>query len=309
MSSGRCRCWAFTAFNTQEHPKDSWGNWDLRYGVYQLERAPDTGRLHFQGYLVFNDSVRMGLVSRLLPGAHLEQAKGDAQQNTEYCTKQESRVDGPWSVGNIGRTGKGKRNDLLDVQEAIKQGKSEKEISEEHFGVWLRHHNAISKYIIMHNKREDQAPDVIVLCGPTGTGKTRAAWELGTSYDNDGRVAYPYMWSGGKWFSDYAGERCVVFDEFCGQINWTLFLRLLDRYPMTVETKGGHAPWLARSIIITSNLRPDEWFKREEVKQGFSALFRRFTMYLWVDYQERESKIIVNKGVNEFGEPCTDWEF
>jgi len=37
-------------------------------------------------------------------------------------------------------------------------------------------------------------------------------------------------------------------------------LRWLDRYPVSVEIKGGTRPLLATTFWITSNLHPDDWY-------------------------------------------------
>lgn len=100
--------WAFTKFIDEEEfegllPFDEWVG--VNYLVYQLEQCPDTGRLHFQGYLETARTVRLGFVRRLngLEGAHFEHANGSPEQNKAYCTKQESRLDGPWEHGVISR--------------------------------------------------------------------------------------------------------------------------------------------------------------------------------------------------------------
>lgn len=84
--------WAFTAFEEQ---------WDLfeskpelvKWWAWQTEKAPDTGRLHFQGALLTTRQVRFAQLKKLLPGVHIEVAKNwDALLN--YCKKEESRVEG-----------------------------------------------------------------------------------------------------------------------------------------------------------------------------------------------------------------------
>lgn len=74
-----------------------------RYMVWQLE-ATQEGRPHWQGYLQCTDALRMAAVKKMHPlfaKAHLEKAKGTAQQNYDYCTKDESRLAGPWFLGEM----------------------------------------------------------------------------------------------------------------------------------------------------------------------------------------------------------------
>ena len=41
-------------------------------------------------------------------------------------------------------------------------------------------------------------------------------------------------------------------------------LKYLDPYPMALEIKGGMRPAMYETVIITSNTRPDGWYKDEE---------------------------------------------
>lgn len=82
---------------------------------------------------------------------------------------------------------------------------------------------------------------VFVYTGPTGTGKSRRAWEEGgiNSYPKDPRSKF---WCG------YRSQECVIIgkyvsdvlltlDEFRGGIDISHLLRWLDRYPCIVEVK------------------------------------------------------------------------
>jgi len=56
----------------------------------------------------------------------------------------------------------------------------------------------------------------------------------------------------------------MVFEEFAGQIQLQKMLKYLDPYPMALEVKGGMRPAMYETVIITSNTRPDGWYKDEE---------------------------------------------
>ena len=47
----------------------------------------DLGTYHYQGYCKFPHPVTLQRVSSLLGRAHIERAKGNAQQNIDYCSK------------------------------------------------------------------------------------------------------------------------------------------------------------------------------------------------------------------------------
>ena len=81
-------------------------------------------------------------------------------------------------------------------------------------------------------------------------------------YDDNPDV---YTWSGTwPWFHGYRGETTVLFDDFRGTIPFNQLLRLLDRYPCTVETKGGFMKWRATKIYVTSALKPEDCYDKEK---------------------------------------------
>ena len=56
----------------------------------------------------------------------------------------------------------------------------------------------------------------------------------------------------------------MVFEEFAGQIQLQKMLKFLDPYPMALEVKGGMRPAMYETVIITSNTRPDGWYRDEQ---------------------------------------------
>nr|WAE42894.1 MAG: replication associated protein [Cressdnaviricota sp.] len=72
----------------------------IKYVVCQIEKCPDTDRLHLQGYL---ECVPMRFTQAQkitgMEGAHFEKRKGSQEQAINYCKKEESREEGPWEWG------------------------------------------------------------------------------------------------------------------------------------------------------------------------------------------------------------------
>lgn len=75
--------------------------------VYQPERCPRSKSPHIQGYVEFFRDVPVKLVSYSLGyaikgygTAWVSVAKGDRQQNIDYCTKEESRIGDPEIIYN-----------------------------------------------------------------------------------------------------------------------------------------------------------------------------------------------------------------
>lgn len=108
---------------------------------------------------------------------------------------------------------------------------------------------------------------MLVYWGPTGTGKTRTAWERG------GLDAYPKVPST-KFWDGYQGQETVIIDEFRGDIGISNLLRWFDRYPCLVEIKGSSTVLSAKLFIVTSNLHPRDWYPTLDANT-YEALERR----------------------------------
>ena len=107
-----------------------------------------------------------------------------------------------------------------------------------------------------------------VFWGASGTGKSRrAVEEAGDDV---------YFKPRGKWWDGYQQQQSVILDDFYGWLPFDDLLRLLDRYPLRVEYKGGFHEFNSKTIFITSNVHPLDWYKGDwyqaEQKQ---ALTRR----------------------------------
>ncbi len=95
--------------------------------VFQEERGAE-GTRHYQGYCKFNRRIRI-TQARQYFAAHFEPRRGTPAQAWDYASKEESRVQGPWSKGAV--AGDGRRGDLSQFRDAIMEGKSDQELIEE----------------------------------------------------------------------------------------------------------------------------------------------------------------------------------
>jgi len=264
--SGRSRAWVFTWNNP---PKDKIGVNivpEAEYLVYQLERG-ESGTLHLQGSVYYKNARTLVGVVKTLNGAHCAIMAGTWEQSETYCTKEESRVEGPWRFGR--KPSQGGRTDLEEIRKKISSGASRLAIADEHFASWCRYNRSFDQYrLLTGHANRSWLTETIVYWGPSGSGKTRHALEIAgpTSY----WLAPPRAYGNAVWWDGYDGQDTVVIDEFYGWFDNDFMCRLCDRYPLVVQTKGGSASMLAKRVIITSNLPPDMWWKR-----GLRAMERR----------------------------------
>jgi len=88
------RRWCFTLNNPGETDADHLRALfpeRLSFLVFGREHAPGTGTVHLQGYLELSRAARLSALKKILglPAIHLEPAKGNAQQNIDYCRKED----------------------------------------------------------------------------------------------------------------------------------------------------------------------------------------------------------------------------
>lgn len=249
----------------------------VRYAIWQVERGAE-GTTHLQGYLEFSKPVRLSHCKILIPRAHFEPRRGTRDQAIAYCEKEESRLSGPYEFGQRDRGGQGKRNDLSEVKARLDSGASEKEIANDYFGTWCRNYRAFERYRRIAGQQRDWKTVVEVFYGSPGTGKSRAAMD-----ENPGAYWKPR----GQWWDGYEGHEVVVLDEFYGWLTWDALLKICDRYPLHVESKGGHLNFLARKLVITTNRDPSRWYSPEF---PFDAFGRRVDKWSWFARNGDESE-------------------
>lgn len=172
--------------------------------------------------------------------------------------------------------GRGRRSDLLSVSDAIKEGKTLAEVAQEFPVSYIKFHRGIAQLSSVIRPQRSLPPEVIVIWGPTGTGKSRYVHEASPSV-----YTGMYSSSGSYWFDGYDGTSDMLFDEF-DSTKWNLqfMLRLLDRYPLQVPTKGGFVRLgNAERIFLVSNIPPHQWYAGVD-PEVLKALHRRVSKTL-----------------------------
>jgi len=135
---------------------------------------------------------------------------------------------------------------------------------------YIKYSNGIEKLInLVHSQPRDSQTYGYWFYGPTGTGKSRKAHSLSEgSYVKD---------PSNKWFDGYNHNGQMIIDDFRPNkdLTFQMLLTLTDRYPMSVERKGGTMQFNTRRIIITTPHDIDTTFAHLEFLQGSLAQLKR----------------------------------
>lgn len=262
----------------------------LRYLAYQVERCPDTGRIHLQYYCEAKKQYRRKGIQDVMGYSGYCEESFCPDGAAEYPLKEDSRVHGPWTFGTRAKYD-GQRTDLAEVCEAVEAGADLQEIGAKFPMEFIKFHKGIERWIALRNGKAralDEPPQVICIVGPPGTGKTSKVFSAYKPHE-----IYNVRYENG-FFNGYANQPVVLFDDFDpGQVKWNHLLQLLDRYPMTANVKGSFCEWNPQVVVITNNQPPDTWYLGEG--RDTLALIRRFSQIWQVrngEYTDTKSEFL-----------------
>lgn len=263
------RTWCFTLNNYSEDDERLLGQLyeqgTARYVLFGRESG-ESGTPHLQGVLTLASPSRRRALSRLIPRAHLEPCRS-RDASIEYCKKEGDFVE----HGTV-RTNQGKRTDLEDAIATLRDSGLDA-VRELHPTVYVRYPRGLSSLLVDAPRDPGTPPEVTWIYGGTGVGKTRYV------VDRE-----PDLWISGatlKWWDGYMGQSAVCFDDFRGDFctfHW--LLRLLDRYPVRVEVKGGSREFNSPRIYITCPFHPRDVYPTIEDKE---QLVRRISRIIHME--------------------------
>lgn len=234
---------------------------EVQYVKGQLEEGGTTGFLHWQVVVVFAKPKSLNVIKRIYGSVHAEPTRSSSAM--DYVWKEDTRIDGTqFELGEL-RMHRNESKDWDSIKSEAQAGRLDSIPSD----VYIRCYNSLKRIAVDHAQPIGIERQVFVFWGPTGTGKSRRAWE------ESGLQAYPKD-PNSKFWDGYSGQKHVVIDEFRGVINISNVLRWFDRYPVLVEVKGSSAVLCAEKIWITSNLDPRLWYPELD-SQTRDALMRR----------------------------------
>lgn len=269
MPAKQARRYALTFYSPPDFEFDSKST---RYFVSGKEVCPETKRVHYQSYIELFKPVSIKKLKDIVDDnkVHAESCKGSPGQNVEYCKKDGCLYREEGTVSNPG-----KRNDLVSLREHFKSHKKLKTAieSDDLIGPVARYPRLVNTLQLLYSVERSQPTELYIYWGVPGSGKSHRAYEEAKS------MGSVYFKPSGAWWDGYAGQTCVIFEDFRGECGLAMLLRLADKYPLRVPFKGGYTQFISQRIYITSNLDITGWFNTEArgYEDSFAALPRRIT--------------------------------
>lgn len=288
----KSRNWCFTINNPTTETLDIPNRCKLLISNRELG---ESGTPHLQGYIEFDSPVALSFLRNWEPTGHYEIRKGSQYEAIKYCVKDFFDESGlpAWgfdlTIGALEGFGlqthnvdvnlniveyldslnKTKTSRLTALKNLIDTGASDKELADHDFDTWARSYRALTQYRLLCVQPRDHEMDICIIYGPTGTGKSKYCRD---TYDS------PYWKQRGKWWDNYNQQETCILDEYYGWLQWDVLLRMCDRYPLMVETKGGQVQFTSKTVVFTSNTEPCKWYK----DVYFDAFVRRVKKWVYM---------------------------
>lgn len=284
MQPSPAKDWCFTINNPQDFHQDALLELDYSYLVFQVEIGEE-GTPHIQGFVQLERKQRLTAIIKHMKAyfpeededeeepysnhGHWSKRRGTPSEAAHYCKKPVPDCDCPHCEGlerfdnyvEYGHLSMGTAQQKVAEVVRVIKAKGLSHAIERFPEVYAHMHSGMEKIATFYLPDRDFQPVVTVLWGKSRCGKTRYAYNA---------FPTPYLLPpSGRGQTDFVGDyrpdfhMTLIMDDFYGQWRYSNILRLWDRYPMEVQTKGGYRKFLARHIVVTSNVPPNEWYKTQ----------------------------------------------
>lgn len=257
--------------------------WDSLIYFCMCDEISKTPHTHL--YIQLKNPIYFSSVKKSFPTAHIEEAQGTAEENRLYIRK-----EGKWKdsekgntnlietfeeYGMLPETGQGRRTDLKNLYQMIKDGYSNVEILEVNPDNILNlQHIDKARLEILYDRYKSERRlnlSVVYVSGQTGFHKSRDI------LDSHGDASVYRVTDYKHPFDSYSGEDVLVFEEFRSDLPIGNMLNYLDVYPIQLPARYNNRQACYNFVYIVSNWRLEEQYRNIQIEQPetYQAWLRR----------------------------------
>lgn len=312
------RKWQLTINNpslTHEEIKAKLGELTYLYWCLADEVGLETRTPHIHIFIMLKSPARFSRIKKLFPEAHIEQARGTAQENKDYVAKSGKWADDPKAdtavEGSFEESGElpyepgpGFRSDITELYELVAAGLDNASIMavNPELARYVHTMDKIRQDILeSENKEAWRDLDVTYIFGPTATGKSRGVMEKHGYAEVCRIVDYKHPFEG------YMAQSVICFDEFRSSLPVGDMLEYLDGYPVSLPARYANRQALYTTAYIISNIDLGQQFPKvqEQEPATWRAFLRR--IHHVVEYRKDGPPINHGPALEYMFPPLPDW--
>ena len=245
--------------------------------VFQLEEGSKSGYRHYQIFCQYDhptrfSSIRKAFMTRGWSVQYVSPRQFSVSSCLAYCSKEDTRVSGPWTRGEAQLPATDTKTLILDAENQIAEGLTTVDdllLNPETRPAVRRnltYFRAIEEASLRSRwSKTDRHVTTHLMWGPPRTGKTWSLTHQRYSYDQVYRVTdWVHPWD------SYRSQPILILDEFDpDDVDFHVLCQILEGYPFELSARysNGWAAW--DTVWIVSNADLDEIMSLYR-KQGIS---------------------------------------
>ncbi len=257
-----------------------------------MDEIGEKGTYHTHALLCFNSRVRISMIKKYFPSAHIDVVKGSVTDVINYIRKEGKWTDTAKAVTTVEGTfeeygsrplDNGRRNDMAELYQMVMANMTNAQIIDQNQD-YIMQIDKLDKLrtTILTERYKDTVRlnlEVTYISGPTGVGKTRGVYES-NGYSNVYRVTDYH-----NPFDGYNCQSVICFDEFRDSISLKLMLMYLDIYPIELPCRYTNKFACYTKIYIISNWPLERQYQsiQDEDLASWEALIRRINKVIIYD--------------------------
>jgi len=279
------RAFCFSSFNEE---KPQWCNKTMRYLCFAPEICPTTGAHHWQSFVYFKHDKTNSAAAKFLSKNMKKHINVEPKSKHSTFTQCKFYISGPYEKDDKKKEEneefeefgilpkQGARSDLEKVAESINEGGSVDQLAVDDPYMFHQYGRTLEKLEdLAHRKKFRQwMTKCTWYYGKTGTGKSHMAFK---DYNPD--TCYIFNSEDKGWWDGYAGHDTVIINEFRGELKYKVLLELIDKWPYNVPRRNrAPTPFLAKRIIVTSAVTPEDIYVNLSERDSLDQLYRRIDL-------------------------------